>query len=235
MKKLIDFIKKNWSIVAIVCLIIGFMIYASSREKQIANDAAEKARLRQQVANEYAKRTQIQLENIVLEAERDKLKEQRDSVKAAQDKQQAYYEAEIRRHKAEIDSLMNIPNDTIFVRLQPIFPNFDQGPLLYPFSGSQIRQIYHTAISYPRLQKENDLQKDLLATCINLNNEYEKSEENFNAIIDNLNKNIESCDKQLSLKDDELKITERQLSRKNFWNWTQKGIIAAAVTFIILK
>jgi hypothetical protein len=108
-------------------------------------------------------------------------------------------------------------------------------PLIYPFAGGQVRQIYATAVSYPRIQKEYTLQTSLLQSCNNLNKSYLDSEKNYKAQVDNLTKNIAMCDNQLVNKDQQLKNTQKQLNRKSFWNWVYKAAGIALAGVVIFK
>lgn len=230
---LLNFFKshvKETVIAGLVLILIGlFFIMKHSNEKLVI----DKAKSEQKVIDlENQKYILIQERDLQI-AENNKLKAQEDSIKKEKDKQAAYYEYVIRKNKQKIDSLMNIPDDTVFIRLQPIFPNTAQEPLKYPFSGSQIRQVYSMALSYPALKQEYGLQTTMLNTCDLLNKKYEQTELNYIAQINNLGSQVGIANTQLGEKDKQIKITEKQLNRKTFWNWTQKWVIVAAVIKIV--
>jgi len=234
-KTIIDFLKKNakyFSILLITIVVIGYVVI---REFRIITMTEEKLKLELRIDELQGQRQALVDENSLLIKEKEKIAREKDSIILIQEKQRKELEQLKIKHKKEIDSLLNIPDDTVYVRLQPIFPNYDNQPLIYPFSGNQIRQIYNTALSYPMLEKEYGLQSNLLLTCNNLNKKFEASEANYKAQVDNLNKQISNCDQQAGLKDSQLKITQKQLNRKTFWNWTQKGLIVAIGTIAIIK
>jgi cell division protein FtsL len=236
MKKwIIDFLKNNKMLLLLIAVTIIAIISMSIGIKTIQKRAADLAKL--QVQNEMiqADRDNLAAENTKLKLEAFQIQKEKDSIIIAKSKQEAYYKAIIKKHEKEIDSLLNVPNDTIYVRLQPIYPNLDQEPLAYPFSGGQIRQIYSVALSFPRLQDEYKLQTIILNTCNTLNKEYQVSEGNYKQQIDNLNKNIAACDNQVIIKDKELKLTQKQVKRKSFWNNVYKGGIIVLGTLAVLK
>jgi len=237
-KIIIDFIKKYWKYFKYVFLIfavITVLVYAICRERKIANYAAENTELVLRINFLQDQRDSVVLENDGLIKEQLKINHEKDSIITIQDRLKKDMEYLIAKHKKEIDSLLNIPDDAVFLRLQPIFPNYDGGSLKYAFSGSQIKQIYSTAISFPMLQQEYRLQTKQLLNCNNLNKTYEASENNYRDQVNNLNRQISICDQQIGLKDSELKITQKQLSRKTFWNWTEKGALIVLGTLFVFK
>jgi len=141
------------------------------------------------------------------------------------------------RHKREIDSLLNvnIPDDTVYVRTGLIFPNYDGGELKYPYSGSQVRQIYAIGITYPRIQKEYTLQTGLLNSCYDLNSKYKAAENNLLAQIGNLNKNIAAADRQIEIQGKEINILNKKVRSKGLWNLIWKGSLIGIGAYAILK
>lgn len=233
--KIINFLKKNWKYILgllVVILIIGYTVI---RELRIVAVAEEKLKLELRINELETQRDQIIAENSNLIKENKQITHEKDSIIVMKDRLEKDMQVLKKKHKHQIDSLLNIPDDTVFVRLQPIFPNYDGDPLKYPFSGSQIRQIYTTAISYPMIQQEYGLQAKQLLTCNSLNKKYEESEVNYKAQVENLNKQIGNCDTQLGIKDTQIKKSQKQLNRKTFWNWTQKGGLVIIATLFILK
>lgn len=233
--KIIEFLKKNAKYLIILLVAIAVIVYSVIRESRIITMTEEKVKLELRIDELQNQRQALVDENEALIQEKEKISREKDFILLIKEQQEKELEKIKIKHKKEIDSLLNIPDDTVYVRLQPIYPNYDNNPLKYPFSGSQIRQIYTTAISYPMLQKEYSLQSTLLTTCNTLNKTYEASEANYKAQVDNLNKQISNCDQQIGLKDSQLKITQRQLNKKTFWNWTQKGLIVVITTIAIFK
>lgn len=232
-----DFLKANkWYIAAILAIII-IIIYVVYRERVIADYATRYTKDQTIIAGLQQDRDDYKLENEALKKENQKIQHDKDSISIAKDKQERQLRALIAKHKHEIDSLLSvtIPNDSVYALLQPFYPNPDSEPLEYPFAGSQIRSIYYTTISYPRLKSEYSLQTLLLGSCNALNKKYQDSELNYKAQIDNMTKNIAACDKQLGLKDDQLKITSRKLKNRTFWSWVEKGAIIAIGGYAILK
>jgi len=172
-----------------------------------------------------------------LQNEYDKIENSNDSLKGVLAKYQLELILLKKKHQKEIDSLLNvnIPNDTVYNRLGLIYPNFDGTILEYPFSGSQIRKIYSTAISYPMIQQEYTLQGKSLNTCLILNKGYETGIVNLNSQIVNLQDNINKADLQIKNYDKEVGILKRQISRKGFWNKAMIVATGVAVGIAVLK
>lgn len=176
----------------------------------------------------------LEFDNFAISKERDKLKDdililkrdflaiqdKNDSMKMALAQKQKELKYLQDKHKKEIDSLLNIPADTIYKRLQAFYINYDGLPLVYPFSSSQIIPIYRTAISYPLLSQEYTLQGKTLNTCLDLNKGYEKSEINLKAQISNLQTNIGLCDKQVGNYEAEVKLLKKKVKNRGFWSKT---------------
>lgn len=230
-----DFLTKNFKYVIIFLIALAAVIYFVLKEKQVARISANLTKLQLSYELLRQDRDVLKRQGDSLQAENKKIQQQKDSINKVQQYEKLQLAFLIQKHKKQIDSLLNVPNDTIYVRLQPIYPRPAQEPLQYPFSGTQIRGIYSTALSYPRLQNEYGLQTTQLNTCNDLNKKFQESENNYKAQIVNLNKSIVDCDKQVGVKDQELKLTQKQLKARTFWSWVEKGAIIAVGAYAIIK
>ncbi|MDD5565037.1 MAG: hypothetical protein PHQ91_15095 [Thermoanaerobaculaceae bacterium] len=232
-----DFLKKNWFtltlILAVILLVIFYTIGQKAKTKLIAGNAVLSA----QNVMIQAGRDSLSAENKKLKSENVVIQHEKDSISLAKRKAEVQLAQMIRIHKREIDSLTNkdVPNDSLYGRLQPIYPNIDEEPLIFPFAGGQVRQIYATAISYPRIQKEYTLQTSILQGCNALNGRFAESEKNYQKQVDNLTKNIAAADEMIGNKDKQIKNTQKQLNRKTFWNWTYKAAAAALAAILIFR
>jgi hypothetical protein len=235
LQKILDWIKAHRAHVIYILLILIAIGWISLREVKIVRQTRKMDKLTFENAT-------IARDRIFLEQELKKLKLDSEKIKSSNDSMKvvlAWYRRQLsdmeRKHKKEIDSLLNIPDDTVYVRLQPIYPNFDTSPLLYPFSGSQIRQIYTTAISFPMLSQEHILQGKTLKTCLNLNTGYEKGISNLNSQIANLESNIKKCDEQVGNYKSQVVILQKQVGRQKFWQRISFTTAGIAVLFAVLK
>jgi hypothetical protein len=234
---IIDFLKKNWFTLALILtailLVIFYQVGQSAKTKLIADNAV----LTAQNVMIQAGRDSLKAEFNKLKKENGVISHEKDSISLVKKKTEAQLAQLIKIHKREIDSLTNVAvsNDSLFKRLQAIFPNIDAEPLTFPFAGGQVRQIYATAISYPRIQKEYTLQTSILQGCNALNKRFAESEKNYMEQVDNLNKNIAAADEMIGNKDQQIKNTQKQLNRKTFWNWTYKAGAAVLAAFLIFK
>lgn len=234
-QKILDYLKRNILLIIALVALIVFVIIATNLAKKLLVTSSDLVALR--IADDALRvnRDSLQVQNIRLRETNKLIQHEKDSIKRLQDQQKSYLAYVIKKHKEEVDSLLSIPNDTVYVRLQPIYPSPAEEPLVYPFSGSQIRQIYSTAVSYPRLQQEYLLQGNILISCGELNMKYEASENNLKAQIENLDQNIAACDEQLGIRDKEIEITQKQLKQKTFWSWVFKGTTIIFGTIAALK
>jgi len=151
----------------------------------------------------------------------------------------ALYQLELsnlkKKHSQELADLAKIPNDTVFVRLQALYVNYDNEPLKYPFSGFQIAQIYSTSISYGMIQQEYSLQGKSLESCLGLNAGYEKGILNLNSQISNLNENLSKSDLQIQNYNKEVSTLNKRVNRKSFWNKLLLGVSATAIGIAVIK
>jgi hypothetical protein len=231
----LDFIKNHKGALLVVLLVLAFAAWVWIREARIARDAKII--------------TTLTLRNDALQNDRNAL------MKAFTDSQAVYrviqhrndsmkvllaiYRREMmvmeRQHQHEIDSLMSVPNDMVYVRLQPIYPNLDQTPLKYPFSGSQIRQIYSTAISYPRLQEQFTLETKALSTCTDLNKGYEAGISNLKFQVGNLETNIKKADDMIGNYKTEVVDLTKKVNRGKFWTRLLAAASGVLTVVAILK
>lgn len=230
-----DWLKKNYIFLLLVACIIGFVVYTGIRESFIVSQTKKMDKLvfenstltlDRQFLEQKIKR--LQLQNGSIEKRNDSLK----AVLSASKKQLAQMQEQ---HKKEIDSLLNVPNDTIFVRLQPLYPNYDTSPLIYPFSGSQIRQIYTTAISYPLLTQEFQLQGKALNVCTELNTGYESSISNLKGQVSLLEQDVSKCDEQVGNYKKQVIQLNKQVDRGKFLKRTFLTTTGIAALIAILK
>jgi hypothetical protein len=233
--KLKGFVQKNLASLILTAIILILLFFVGNRQANLVKKAAEMSSLQTQFDGLWREREGLKLEIEYLSEKNGKLRENIDSIKAVQEQDKKLLSETIKRHEREIDSLLNVPSDTVYVRLQPIYPNIGQEPLIYPFSGSQIKQIYHTAISYPRLVDEYSAQTKILQDCEVLNGQHELVEKNYGEQVALLKTNIEKCDEQISLKESQIKIMEKESQNKNFWNWAYKGALVVLGVFAIAK
>jgi hypothetical protein len=219
--------------ILIVLIAIGVMLFIAIRESGRKTIIADLATSEANIEKIKKDRDYLQKENTKLIRENMVIQEEKDSISKAKVAQEIALNNMVRRHKREVDSLISasVPSDTVYAKLQTYYPNYFNEPLPYPFSGGQIRDIYSTTLQFPRLQKEYTLQTSILQSCNSLNAGYRDAETNYKAQIENLNKNISTYTDEIGNKDNQLKLTEKKLNKKSFWNWVYK---AGAVSFAAL-
>lgn len=230
-----EFVKNHLSQIILTAIIFVFILMVSIGQNRLSKQKSEFAVLQSEYDRLWDDRENLKTNLDFLEKRNEKLSNDIDSIKTVQARDKKELQLIIERHKAEIDSLLDVPDDTVYVRLQPIYPNNGQQPLSYPFSGTQIRQIYSVAISYPRLQEEYSAQTKVLGDCGTLNDKYAASIENYKQQTENLAKNIDLCDAQIKTKEDQLFIAEKQNKSKSFWNWIYKGSLVVLGVVALTK
>lgn len=235
LKKLLEWLKKNKKYVILVAIILIAVTWISIREGVIKRQ--EKKINGLEFSNFVLKRERAEVNDRfkALQADYEKLFIKNDSLKTLLETYKIALSNLIIKHKHTIDSLTNIPPDTVYKRLGLLYPNFDASPLQYPFSASQIKPIYNTAVSYPLLSQEYTLQGKTLNTCIDLNKSYEKSELNLKAQISNLQTNIGLCDKQVGNYEAEVKLLKKKVKNRGFWGKVTFTTTLIATGIAILK
>jgi type II secretory pathway pseudopilin PulG len=108
------------------------------------------------------------------------------------------------------DSLLNVPNDSIYSRMQAIATNVQNKPLVYPFSGPQIRFYYSTYIDNIGNVKLLKSAENALNLCTELST--------------GLRTEIELHKKNYSVVTEELKLADlqRDLYRTNYETYFNK-------------
>jgi len=237
LEKLLIWLKKNKQYVILAALILFAIVWISIREAVIKIQQKKIDRLEFDNFALNRQRMELSAKFKDLQADYEKLFAKNDSMKTALAGKQKELSDLIKKHQAEIDSLtnINIPPDTIYKRLGLLYPNFDASPLEYPFSGSQIKPMYRTAVSYPLLSQEYTLQEKTLNTCVDLNKGYEKSEINLKAQISNLQTNIGLCDKQVGNYEAEVKLLKKKVKNRGFWSKVTFTTTLIATGVAILK
>ena len=234
--KTIDWLKKYqyWIIAVIGTLIIGFAIYQEIRLVKLQNKYAA---LGVQYYIIQKDRDDYKLRADLLEKKYDSLKLQKDSAIAELDKKKAQLFWLQKKHKREIDSLLNtsVPVDTIYKRTNLLYENWDGGVLEYPFSESQLWQIYAYGVEYPKIKEEYGLQTGVLNSCFDLNNKYKLAENNLKSQILNLDSDIKAANSQLVIQYGQISTLNKQAKVKNIWSTVFKGTTILALFFAVIK
>lgn len=234
-EQIFQLVKKNFPYILMILIIIALMVFGGISQQNIAVWKKQVDLKELQFQQLQKVRDSLEIENKNLIADLQTADKERDSlieVKIVLQKQMEWLEW---KHKKDIDSLINVPDDTAFVRLQPIYPNSDLSPLQYRFSGSQVRQIYSVALYYPRLQSEYTLQGSLLSNSNSLNTKYATSLKNYESRVNNLNLSLLYCDDQIKIREEHLVIKDKQLRNKSIWNWIFKGTTIIFATYSAIK
>jgi peptidoglycan hydrolase CwlO-like protein len=227
--KLSDFLKKNWKYILLILLVILAVTWLSIREGVIKRQTKKIAELEFDNFRINNDRQNLDLQLKKLQNEYDLIENSNDSLKTVLNKKQKELKDLIEKHKQEIADLTNIPTDTVYLRLGLLYPNYDASPVKYPFSGSQIKPIYATAISLDMVKEEYILQGKNLNSCLELNTGYEKGIVNLNSQISNLQENIGKADSQIKNYNTEIGVLKKQVRKKGFWNKTliiTSGVLA---------
>jgi hypothetical protein len=230
-----NFIKANLKYVIPIVLIIVGVILFSIRERVIVRQAEKIASL--EMAN-FGLNLDRQTLEILLEKLRidySKIENTNDSLKGVLLKYQLDLINLKKQHEAEIKELTNIPPDSIFKHLTAIYPNYDGTDTRFPFSSSQIKPIYSTFISYGMIQQEYSLQTKSLNTCFDLNKGYEVGINNLTLQIGNLKDNITKANLQIGNYTKEVKILNKKIANKGFWNKSLMIAGGIAVAIAIIK
>lgn len=232
---IIEFLKKNIMTIGLVVIVFVFIgMFACDRQRLIGL-TQELTTLNNDYNSLKEDRDLLKLQRDSLENQNKSLAHQKDLLKSELRRKESYLAYIEKKHEQEIDSLMNVPADTVYSRLQAIYPNSDNSLMRFPFSQSQIIPIYSNTLRLPRLQKQYDMQSDMLFTCNELNKKYQDIENNYKSQVDNLKRDIGACNSQLGIRDEQLKLTEKQLNRKSFWNWVFKGTTIIFGTLAAVK
>jgi hypothetical protein len=233
--KLIELLKKYWKYTVLIIVILLLSVRSCVRDAVIKNQTEKITTL--EMANFAISNDRNKLEIVFNQLKMDfnLISQRNDSLNLVLKKYQAELINLKKEHAKEIEELLKIPNDTIYVRLQPLYPNYDNTLLQYPFSGSQIRQIYSGAISYGQVQQEYVLQGKSLNACLTLNSGYEIGITNLNKQVINLQENIGKADQQIVNYTKEVSLLNKQVKRKSFWNKLLMVTAGIATGVAILK
>lgn len=235
LKTILSYLKLNWKYAVLIIAVIAISARGCIRDKIITSQAAKLAEIG--VIN-------IGLENdrYVLEMQLKKLSDDYDKIKSGNDSMKLALKAKQKelkdlqaQHEQEVSDLLNVPPDTIYFRLQNIYPNYAGSDLKFPFSIEQIKPIYSVSLQFPRLQQEFVVQGKTLKSCLDLNDGFEKGTINLNARITNLTENIGKADKQIEgYKANEV-ILNKQVSNNKFWKKTLLIVSGVLGVLVIAK
>lgn len=224
-----EFWSKNKRTLLLIGLILILASWIAVRERRIRKDAAELAVLQERYKENERDRDALSRESVRLKVEFDSLQKVKQKVDSDLKKKQAELYWLQAKHKREIDSLVknDTPLDTLYFRTAFIFPNYDNGKLLFPYSGSQVKQLYFVGVNYPRLKDEYELSRSTLNTCLNMNKQYAKSETNLQGQLSILKRDVGAASDQITSLNESVKLQSKVIARKTFWQYIE-GIAAAS-------
>ena len=230
-----EYIKKYYKYLILIGAIIVLLLFLAIKNRTIRKQTERIVTIEQTNLAINSDRLDLQSQVIRLQIDYKSINTSNDSLKKVLAKYQLNLSNLKKKHALEIAELVKIPPDTVFLRLQALYPNYDSEPLKYPFSGFQVSQIYTGAISYNMLQTEYTLQGKSLESCLNLNTGYEKGIMNLNSQITGLQDNIGKADLQIKNYNKEVDILTKRVNRRAFWNKVLLGISIAAGGIAIIK
>lgn len=230
-----EYIKKYYKYLILIGAIIVLLLFLAIKNRTIRKQTERIVTIEQTNLAINSDRLDLQSQVIRLQIDYKSINTSNDSLKKVLAKYQFNLSNLKKKHALEIAELVKIPPDTVFLRLQALYPNYDSEPLKYPFSGFQVSQIYTGAISYNMLQTEYTLQGKSLESCLNLNTGYEKGIMNLNSQITGLQDNIGKADLQIKNYNKEVDILTKRVNQRAFWNKVLLGISIAAGGIAIIK
>lgn len=234
LKTILAFLKANIKYVILIAIILFAGVWSCSRERIIVNQAKKLTELTTINAGLATDRTVLELKLIVLQDQYIIIAGKNDSMKLVLAKYQLELVNLKKQHAKEIEVLLNVPADTVYLRLNVLFPNYDSGEQRFRFAESQIKPIYSNVLQYPMLQAEYSLQGKSLNACLGLNSGYESGIKNLNSQISNLQDNIGKADLQIGNYKKSIIILNRQVGRKQFWNralWVATSVATGIAIF----
>ncbi len=234
LKRFFTWLKGNWKLVAFG-LILGLLIGRSIvREIVITAQTKKIEKLESRINVLDQDRQFLEKQLIDLNLQFNEIVKLNDSMKVALMQKQKELEDMEQKHKKELDSLMSVPPDTIYKKLNILYPNFDGSEQRFPFSQSQIIPIYRTTLSYPMVIEEFKVQRKALETCTSLNTGYESGITNLKSQILNLESNVKKADEQIKNYKTQIVVLNNRDSRKSFWNrfLVTSNIVFAAVAVL---
>lgn len=233
--KIIDFLKKNLKYIILIGVIILLLLILAVKNRTIRKQTERIVTIEQNNLTLNSDRKTLESQAIKFQLDYRVISNSNDSLKKVLAKYQLQLINLKKKHALELAELVKIPSDTVYVRLQAFYPNYDNEILKYPFSGFQISQIYTGAISYDMIQAEYTLQGNSLESCLNLNAGYEKGILNLNSQISGLQDNIDKADLQIKNYNKKVDVLSKRVNRKSFWNKVLLGVSATAVGIAVLK
>jgi len=230
-----DLLKKYYKYLVLIGIVISLLVILAIKNHVIKKQTERIVTIEQSNLALNSDRIGLESQIIKYRLEYNSISNTNDSLKKVLAKYQLDLTILKKKHLEELAELVKIPHDTVFVRLQGLYVNYDSEPLKYPFSGFQIAQIYSTAISYDMIQQEYGLQSKSLESCLGLNAGYEKGISNLNLQIINLQDNINKADSQIKNYNKEVGVLNKQINKKSFWNKVLMGVSATAIGIAVLK
>lgn len=146
--------------------------------------------------------------------------------KSALEFQLAQYKADAQKQiesfKKTISELNSIPADTVYQNIYSLWSTYG-GVLKFRFAENQIRGIYLSILERDQFESLYIKTNKSLLICTDLNIKNNLIIGNLSDQNVNFKKQVDLSGSQISNLQDNLKLTEKQLNKKGFWNWVWKG------------
>jgi hypothetical protein len=128
--------------------------------------------------------------------------------------------------------MVEAPYDTAYNELQNVYPTAED--LCFPFSGEQVRWIWHDVSALTLKEYELGLQKELLNKCNTVTSgkaDLIVNLEHQNSILTESNT---LADQQVSSLRGQLSISTAEVKRKTWWNRVLGTITAGLATYVLV-
>ena len=227
--------KKKLIILAIVLflfIILGIWIRAKIRHE--ANLIIANRDLTAQLAQSEANRKQIEAQKKTLQVGFDSLQVISDNSDKKITDLQKTIAILTKQYKDTIAKLSTIPADTVYKMVFTHFPDMGE-PLTYRFAEPQVRGIYSMMLDENYLTTRLDLTEQAFNECSTQVQTKTAQITNLTGQISLMRSDTDELTSQRDALKNSLKTAQKQVKKKQAWNWIYKVGIIAGATALILK
>jgi hypothetical protein len=209
-----------------LCVFLALSIFGGISRCNLIKLTKEKTELETKFILLDKEKTDLQLKLAEKQVQNSILDGQKKAIESQLAQYRADTQKQIEAFKKTITGLSSIPSDTIYLDLFSMWPVYD-GILKYRFAENQIRGMWLNVLERNQFESLYSKTDKSLIKCTELNVQNDKIIVNLKDQNENLKGQVDISDLQLGNLQDNLKLTERELKRKKFWNFILKGSTVA--------
>jgi hypothetical protein len=228
--------KTKIMIIISLCVFLVLSVFSCTKIRQVKKITREKTELLTKFTLLEKEKDDLRAERAIMQDSLKTIESEKLAMEIQFAKDKADTDKQLQAFKDKIKDLSSLPADTVYQYLFAKWPTYS-GVLKFRFAENQIREMWLNVLerdNYLSLYEKSGIS---LNDCAKVNLKNNDIIQNLKGQNTNLQQQVDISGSQITNLQDNLKVTNKELNRKKFWNWILKGSsgvgIAGWIAFVL--